>query len=209
MKCILASFTIVGVLSGQTASNPADSIRTAMAASVEKQRAAVLQQVTSVTAKPAVAPASFFTVPWVESPASGFIPPPCDPMATQSLEELIDKNSKQHGVKADLIRAVINQESGARPCAVSSKGAQGLMQLMPGTAAELGVADPFDPKQNVEAGTKLLKQLLAKYNGDVTLTLAAYNAGSGRVDRDGGVPDIPETLNYVSRILSRLPGSLR
>src|SRR5215472_266098 len=209
MKCILVSFLVSGVLWAQAAPNAADAIRAAMAASVDKQRAAVLKQVTSVTGKPAVSPASFFTVPWVESPAAGFIPPPCDAMATQILDDLIDKNSKQHGVKPDLIRAVINQESGARPCAVSPKGAQGLMQLMPGTAAELGVADPFDPKQNVEAGTKLLKQLLAKYNGDVALTLAAYNAGSGRVDRDGGVPEILETLNYVNRILARLPGSLR
>ena len=126
-------------------------------------------------------------------------------MATAELEQLIEQNSKQHGVKGDLIRAVINQESGNRPCAVSSKGAQGLMQLMPATADELGVADPFNAKQNVEAGTKLLKQLLAKYNGDVSLTLAAYNAGSGRVDRDGGVPAIPETLSYVTQILAKLP----
>jgi soluble lytic murein transglycosylase-like protein len=126
-------------------------------------------------------------------------------MATAELEQLIEQNSKLHGVKSDLIRAVIDQESGNRPCAVSSKGAQGLMQLMPGTADELGVADPFNAKQNVEAGTKLLKQLLAKYNGDVALTLAAYNAGSGRVDRDGGVPAIPETLSYVTQILAKLP----
>jgi soluble lytic murein transglycosylase-like protein len=79
------------------------------------------------------------------------------------------------------------------------------MQLMPETADELGVGDPFNAKQNVEAGTKLLKQLLAKYKGDVALTLAAYNAGSGRVDRDGGVPAIPETLEYVTQILARLP----
>jgi len=126
-------------------------------------------------------------------------------MATAELEQLIEQNSKQHGVKSDLIRAVINQESGNRPCAVSSKGAQGLMQLMPATADELGVADPFNAKENVEAGTRLLKQLLAKYNGDVSLTLAAYNAGAGRVDRDGGVPAIPETLSYVTQILAKLP----
>lgn len=126
-------------------------------------------------------------------------------MATAELEQLIEQNSKQQGVTSDLIRAVINQESGRRPCAVSSKGAQGLMQLMPATADELGVEDPFNAKQNVEGGTRLLKQLLAKYNGDVSLTLAAYNAGAGRVDRDGGVPAIPETLSYVTQILAKLP----
>ncbi len=132
-------------------------------------------------------------------------PPPCDPMAKPELDQLIEQNAKQQGVKPELIRAVINQESGNRPCAVSSKGAQGLMQLMPGTADELNVADPFNAKQNVEGGTKLLKQLLAKYNGDVALTLAAYNAGSGRVDREGGVPAIPETMSYVTSILAKLP----
>jgi soluble lytic murein transglycosylase-like protein len=141
----------------------------------------------------------------VDGMAGRSIPPPCDPMATPELEQLIEKNSKEQGVKSDLIRAVINQESGNRPCAVSSKGAQGLMQLMPGTAEELGVGDPFNAKENVEAGTKLLKQLLAKYKGDISLTLAAYNAGAGRVDRDGGVPAIPETLSYVTQILARLP----
>lgn len=77
------------------------------------------------------------------------------------------------------------------------------MQLMPATAVELGVGDPFDPKQNIDGGTRLLKQLLTKYNGDVALALGAYNAGAGRVDREGGIPQIPETMNYVSDILNR------
>ena len=104
----------------------------------------------------------------------------------------------------DLVNAVIDRESGARPCAVSVKGAQGLMQLMPAVASELGVKDAFDPKQNVDGGTKLLKQLLTKYNGDVGLALGAYNAGSARVDREGGIPKIPETINYVSDILTKV-----
>ena len=204
MKWILAIATFPGIMSAQSAPASPEPPRTTMATAIEKQRASVLKQVTSVTGKPAV-PGSFFTVPWVDGMASRFVPPPCDPMATEELEKLIEQNAKEQGVKSDLIRAVINQESGRRPCAVSSKGAQGLMQLMPATAEELGVGDPFNAKQNVEAGTKLLKQLLAKYKGDVALTLAAYNAGSGRVDRDGGVPDIPETLGYVTQILARLP----
>jgi soluble lytic murein transglycosylase-like protein len=133
------------------------------------------------------------------------IAPQCSAMPAQEIDQLIEQNAKQEGIKAELIRAVIRQESGNKPCAVSSKGAQGLMQLMPETAAQMGVGDPFNPKQNVEAGAKLLKQLLAKYKGDVALTLAAYNAGSGRVDREGGVPQIPETLEYVASILTKLP----
>jgi len=176
------------------------------AASVEKQRASILKQVTGVTGKPVQPPGSFFAVPWIESvPPSAIASAPCDAMRGEDLDRLIDENSKREGVKADLIRAVIDQESGKKPCAVSTKGAQGLMQLMPATAAQFNVQDAFDPKQNVEAGTKLLKQLLAKYNGDVTLTLSAYNAGAGRVDQEGGVPSIPETMKYVTSILAKLP----
>jgi len=176
-----------------------------MGNALAQQRASVLKQVTSVTGQAAPAD-SFFTVPWIGNMAATRpAPPPCDPMAKLDLDQLIEQNAKEHGVKSDLIRAVISQESGNRPCAVSVKGAQGLMQLMPATADELNVADPFNARQNVEGGTKLLKQLLAKYKGDVALTLAAYNAGSGRVDREGGIPAIPETMSYVTSILSKLP----
>ena len=204
MRCVLGFVAFTGVVCAQSVPASPEPARITMANAIQQQRASVLKQVTSVTGKPAV-PGAFFTVPWVEGMAARAVPPPCDPMATQELDQLIETNSKEQGVKSDLIRAVISQESGNRPCAVSSKGAQGLMQLMPATADELGVGDPFNAKQNVEAGTKLLKQLLAKYNGDVSLALAAYNAGSGRVDRDGGVPAIPETLNYITQILARLP----
>ena len=176
-----------------------------MANALAQQRASVLKQVTSITGKTAAPSDSFFTVPWIGNMSARPAPPPCDPMAKPELDQLIEQNAKQHGVKPELIREVISQESGNRPCAVSSKGAQGLMQLMPATADELNVTDPFNAKQNVEGGTRLLKQLLAKYNGDVALTLAAYNAGSGRVDREGGVPAIPETMSYVTSILSKLP----
>lgn len=134
-----------------------------------------------------------------------FSEPPCDPLSSDQLDPLIEENAKRQSVRADLLRAVIGQESGNRPCAVSPRGAQGLMQLMPAVAEQFGVHDPLDPKQNVEAGTKLLKQLLTKYNGDMRLALSAYNAGPERVDREGGVPQIPETINYVTDILSKLP----
>jgi len=175
-----------------------------MADSIAKQRSAVMKQVGGVMGKAPTPAASFFTVPWVETPVP-FSTPPCDPMPAAELDKLVQQSSQQEGVKADLIRAVIAEESGARPCAVSWKGAQGLMQLMPATSEQLGVKDPFDPHQSIEAGTKLLKQLLTKYNNDVSLALAAYNAGEGRVDKDGGVPQIAETQSYVTDIQSKLP----
>jgi len=101
-----------------------------------------------------------------------------------------------------LVRAVIRMESGGRTAAVSPKGAMGLMQLMPGTARMLGVEDPFDPVQNLEGGIKYLSQLSDKYQGDLVKTLAAYNAGPGRVDSYGGVPPFAETRNYVKNVLS-------
>jgi soluble lytic murein transglycosylase-like protein len=171
--------------------------------SIAKQRAAILKQVQGVMGKAPAPVDSFFTVPWVDTPAAINAPPPCDPMPTADLDKLVEQNSQLQGVKPELIRAVIAEESGARPCAVSVKGAQGIMQLMPATSEQFGVKDPFDPRQNVEAGTKLLKQLLVKYNNDPSLALAAYNAGSGRVDKDGGIPQIPETQNYVSDIQAK------
>ena len=198
------------------ASNNAQSLvaasQAAMAAAIEKQRASVVKQVGAVTGKEPPPAAAFFTVPWVDAPPrygalSGalFNEPPCDPLPADQLDPLIQENAQRESVRPDLLRAVIGQESGSRPCAVSPKGAQGLMQLMPSVIEQFGVRDPFDPKQNLEAGTKLLKQLLTKYNGDMRLALSAYNAGPERVDREGGVPQIPETINYVTDILSKLP----
>lgn len=187
----------------QSPPDPKNTAQTAMATSLEKQRISITKQVDTLIGKPGVPAASFFTVPWIDFPS--FVLPPCDPVPNDQLEQLIQQNSQRHGVQADLIRAVIEQESGGRPCAISSKGAQGLMQLMPSTVAQFSVRDPFDPAQNLEAGVKLLKQLLAKFNNDIKLTLAAYNAGSGRVESDGGVPPIPETTNYVDDIVSKLP----
>jgi hypothetical protein len=183
---------------------PQAALQASMTESIAKQRAAVLKQVAGVMGRAPTPAASFFTVPWVETPAP-FSSPPCDPMPAADLDKLVEQSSQQEGVKAELIRGVIAEESGARPCAVSWKGAQGLMQLMPATSEQFGVKDPFDPRQNVEAGTKLLKILMTKYKDDVSLALAAYNAGEGRVDKDGGVPQIPETQNYVNDIQSKLP----
>ena len=117
----------------------------------------------------------------------------------------MDEGARRTGLSTDLVQAVVRKESGYNPCATSSKGAQGLMQLMPSVQAQFGVTNPFDPQQNVGAGTRLLKQLLDLYRGDVMRALAAYNAGAARVDQFGGVPPFPETEHYVSGILGDLP----
>lgn len=115
---------------------------------------------------------------------------------------MIDKVAKKHGVDEKLVRALVRQESGFNPNATSHCGAMGLMQLMPATAKGLGVTDPYNPVQNVEGGVKYLKSMLNKYNGNVILALAAYNAGPGAVDKYDGVPPYGETQNYVKSILA-------
>ena len=112
--------------------------------------------------------------------------------------------ARRHSLDPDLVQAVVAVESGFRPDAVSPKGAQGLMQLMPYTARALGVKDSFDPAANLEGGTRYLRALIARYNGDVTRALAAYNAGEGAVARHGGVPPYPETMAYVRKVLERV-----
>lgn len=118
-----------------------------------------------------------------------------------SLDELVKRASAATGVDSSLIRGVIQTESAGNPKAVSPKGAIGLMQLMPATAAELGV-DPRDPSQNVLGGARYLASLLKRYDGNEKLALAGYNAGPGAVDRHGGIPPYPETRNYVSTVLA-------
>ena len=112
----------------------------------------------------------------------------------------IEDAARENGVDPALVRAVIHAESGFNPRARSRKGAMGLMQLMPGTASDMGVRDPWAVQQNIEGGVKYLAMLLAEFKGDVTLATAAYNAGPGAVDRYGGVPPIAETQTYVQRV---------
>src|SRR5206468_12128944 len=116
-------------------------------------------------------------------------------------ETYIQNASKKYGVPANLIKAVIKQESGGKSTAVSKAGAGGLMQLMPATARGLGVSNVYDPAQNIDGGTRYLAQAIKTNNGSIPLALAAYNAGQGRVNQAGGkIPNIPETQNYVKSI---------
>jgi len=117
-----------------------------------------------------------------------------------AFDAIINENAAAHGVSPHLVRAVIQQESAFNPRAVSNKGAMGLMQLMPATAAELGVGDPFDPSENIRGGVTYLKGLLRKFEHNIELALAAYNAGPNAVSRYGKIPPYRETRDYVSRI---------
>jgi soluble lytic murein transglycosylase-like protein len=213
MNSKLALISVAAWLAGAVlgAQPPADSdassdfeasVKAAMAPSIARQRAAIQKQVSSVAPPVSRSPgSSFFTIPF---PPLQMGAADCDPLPADQLDPLIDAAAQKTGVDAQLVRTVIEKESSGRPCALSAKGAQGLMQLMPATADEFDVDDPFDPRQNVEAGAKLLRSLLERYKNDPSLALGAYNAGPVRVDQDGGVPQIPETVDYVTAILDKL-----
>jgi soluble lytic murein transglycosylase-like protein len=123
--------------------------------------------------------------------------------SSSDLERLAEDAARRYGLPPALVLAVVAVESGFRPAAVSPKGAQGLMQLMPGTAAALGVRDAANPEQNLDGGVRHLEALLRLYGGDLVRALAAYNAGQGAVARHGGVPPYRETRDYVRKVLER------
>jgi soluble lytic murein transglycosylase-like protein len=161
---------------------------------MEKQRASIALQRETVRKQMEMA------VRWQEDETAA----DCPPTADQALSPLIESAAKQHQLDAKLIRSVIEQESAFHACAISSKGAKGLMQLMPATIDQFKVGDAFDPEQNIEAGAAYLRQLLDKYKGDLKLTLAAYNSGPATVDKAGAIPDIKETQNYVEGVMKKM-----
>ena len=119
---------------------------------------------------------------------------------TASLDEIFEQAAQTYNVPKNLIKAIAKAESDFRPDATSKAGAQGIMQLMPATARELGVTDSYDPYQNIMGGTKYISQMLQKYDGDISLALAAYDAGSNNVTKYGGIPPFKETQNYVVKV---------
>ncbi len=133
-------------------------------------------------------------------PEDSFTPLPAKAIVKPPYRELIEAAAARYNVDADLITSVIAVESNFDPKALSRKNARGLMQLLPETAARLGVQDIYDPQENINAGTRYLRELLEKYNNNLTLALAAYNAGPDRVEQYGRVPPFTETLSYVRRV---------
>jgi soluble lytic murein transglycosylase-like protein len=189
---------------GQPASEHGNA-RRQMEESLERQKQAIRWQTGAASSD------TFFTVGWAS--ASMIATPPaadCVPLSDSESEPMIAAAATAHKLDPSLIRAVIRQESGFRPCAVSPKGAMGMMQLMPQTAEQFHLADPFNATENISVGAQYLKELMERFKGDLKLTLAAYNAGPGRVDGDPpSVPNIPETQDYVSQILKALAGGPR
>jgi soluble lytic murein transglycosylase-like protein len=153
-----------------------------------------------VTELPAAAVSRFETDDYV-TPAPAPVPPKVDaPLPAWDSRSLLQEAAVRTGLPPALVESVARVESGLRPQAVSSKGALGVMQLMPATAKALD-ADPRDPAQNIDAGARLLRELLIKYDGDVVKALSAYNAGAGAVDRYHGIPPYAETQNYVDKVI--------
>ena len=185
----IAGVWLLSVLLAQDA----PAIRASMRGSLHQQQKSVWRQTH------AAALASAQRLP-IRVPAEHSACAPADP---DLLHSWVAAAAQEHGVSSALVTEVARAESAFRPCSVSLKGAQGIMQLMPATQVALGVGDPFDARQSIGAGTRLLGQLLERYQGDVALALSAYNAGTGLVDRTGGLPRNTETRNYVARILGR------
>ncbi|MEO8099759.1 MAG: lytic transglycosylase domain-containing protein [Acidobacteriota bacterium] len=215
---VLLSLVVYFSASGNAAApsiNAEERARSGMAASVRRQLASVNVQVRSqrlhqgVQSQRVQVARSSAPIVWDLSSvvAPKLVRTACVPVPAGELYPQIERAASQQRVSPDLLRAVAHAESGFIPCAVSAKGALGLMQIMPATARDLGLSNPMDAQQNLSAGAKYLRQLLDRYGGDVRLALSAYNAGPARVDQYRGVPPIEETRSYVARILSEFTSS--
>ena len=175
----------------------AQRVRAAMQASIEMQKASVALQVRALKAAGQSSDSA-------RSDANPTVSLVCEPIAKADSDEMIGQAAERELVDPALVREVVREESNFYPCAASPAGAVGLMQLMPATQAQFQVNDPTDPQESLTAGTKLLKLLIDRYDGNLKLVLGAYNAGIGAVDRIQDVPQIPETQKYVEDILERL-----
>lgn len=181
------------------------SLQRQVAAASVQQKQSVRKQMAALHPETKDIEPEFFTVPWASGDAAPVaLAVPCDPLPPAEIEHVVMEMSQRQRLQPDLLREVIRKESGFRPCAVSPAGAQGLMQLMPDTQRTFAVSDPFDPRQNIEAGARFLRQLLDRYGGDLKLSLSAYNAGPAAVDKAKGIPEITETQDYVTDILKRV-----
>jgi soluble lytic murein transglycosylase-like protein len=187
----------------QTPPKPAEHSLDKQSASIQKQWASVKRQYPEFFVSSALTGQGPAAAGQSEPPAYPIAN--CLPMNIPEIQSIIDESAAREKISGNLLKAVIQKESAFDTCAVSNKGAMGLMQLMPATAQQFQVSDPFNPKQNIEAGSRLLKQLLERYSGDLSLALSAYNAGAATVDKTGKIPDIAETKDYVSDIMSKLP----
>ena len=214
---IRVTFAVISAMAVLPAQTPADG-QTGVDAALAKQRTAasameesLARQRSSVARQTRPADhGGFFVLPPPTALGATMAAPTataadCEPLPASEIDSLVGQTAKRQDLDEAVLRGVIQQESAFRPCAVSPKGAMGLMQLMPATASDLGVRNPFDPAANLDAGAMFLKELLMRYGGDLSLALAAYNAGPAKVDAAGSVPAIPETRDYVKRILSTPP----
>jgi soluble lytic murein transglycosylase-like protein len=214
---VFLALTAGSCASGQTSSvdgQLASALRqreraaTAMAASAQKQTSALRVQSIGLKSAAATSENSFFVTAPLTPPAPVEVAAvACDALPPAKVQDLVAEAASEERVSPVLLREVMRRESAFNPCAISPKGAMGLMQLMPGTADSLGLADAMDPEQNVLGGARLLHSLLNRYAGDLSLTLGAYNAGPTRVDEAGGIPPIRETTDYVDTILKSLGAS--
>ena len=198
----------------QTPPNPALALEEALKkqrASLERQRQAIhtqLGQKPPAAGSRAVLVEQFITPLITFNQAAfdqvAFNQADCPAVDPSKIDDLVSVAAQKQSLDPALLKAVIRQESGFKPCVVSSRGAQGLMQLMPATARELHVSNAFDPEQNIRGGAAYLKQMLERYGGDLRLALVGYNAGPGRADQGEETPYPLETQNYVANILAAL-----